>query len=165
MYLRTSHPILYDLAVFGYWPGIIRGIVLRRLEKWICLISYSRHRSLLQILQRREAASGALGSNTGGSMVSRGLAFAQRAVKELRPLRGGMVVNRTTSLTARLVAAKYSIWSPAAAPFPMAGFHRKKPAFLSNDWGRPQYFSAIPGTGGSVTLPGHLKPKVRRKSF
>jgi hypothetical protein len=50
-------------------------------------------------------------------MVSRGLAFARQAVKELRPLRGAMLVPRTSPLSARLAAAEYSIRAAVAAPF------------------------------------------------
>jgi hypothetical protein len=49
-------------------------------------------------------------------MVSR-IASARRAVKELRPLRGAVLVPRTASLTARLAAAKYSLRAAAAAHF------------------------------------------------
>lgn len=107
--------------------GKVRGYLSQRLSR--CERSDNRYRPLLQILQPRETAPGALVSHTGGSMVSRGLAFARQAVKELRPLRGAMLVPRMASLTARLAAAKYSIWAAAAAPFQWQGSTLRSPIF------------------------------------
>jgi hypothetical protein len=62
-------------------------------------------------------------------MVSRGLAFARQAVKELRPLRGAMLVPRRAPLTAHLAAAEYSTRAAAAAPFQRQGSTLRSPIF------------------------------------
>ena len=125
----------------------VREHLSSRLSK--CRRGHSWYRSLLQILQQREFASGALVSDTGGRMVSRGLAFAQRAVKGLRSLRGVMLVPRTTSLTARLAAAKYSVWAAAAAPFQWQGSTLTSPLFC-------------PTIGDNLTLKSRVSSLMNR---